>query len=159
MTVIRRAEPRDAPSVARILNALIRDTTVTFNPTQKTEEEVVMMFLETEVFLVAEADNSIIGYASYNPFRKGTGYAGVKEHSICLEQGTRGQGTGTALLNRLERIARREGVRHIVAGVSGENSAGLKFHAKHGFVEVGKLPGIGHKFGRDIDLILMQKSL
>lgn len=159
MTVIRRAEPRDAPSVARILNALIRETTVTFNPTEKSEAELVMMFLETEVFLVAETDNEVTGFASYNPFRKGAGYAGVKEHSICLEQGTRGKGTGTALLARLERIARREGVRHMVAGVSGENSAGLKFHAKHGYVEVGSMPGIGHKFGRDIDLILMQKTL
>lgn len=159
MMMIRRAEPRDAPDVARILNALIQDTTVTFNPTQLTEAEVVMMFLDTEVFLVSETQGQVTGYASYNPFRKGAGYARVKEHSICLQQGTRGLGTGTALLRRLERIALREGVRHMVAGVSGENSAGLKFHAKHGYVEVGKMPGIGEKFDRALDLVLMQKSL
>ena len=159
MTTIRRAEPRDAPAVTRILNALIRNTTVTFNPVEKTEAEVVMMFLETEVFLVAEQSTTVIGFASFDPFRKGAGYAGVKEHSICLDVAARAAGTGTALLSTLERIAKKQGVRHMVAGVSGENSAGLKFHAKHGYKQVGKMAGIGQKFGRDLDLILMQKSL
>ena len=101
----------------------------------------------------------VLGFASFGPFRKGLGYARVKEHSICLAEGVRGAGLGARLLLALEDEARAKGVTHMIAGVSGENPAGQRFHARHGYERVGHLPEIGQKFGRRIDLVLMQKTL
>ena len=59
----------------------------------------------------------------------------------------------------LETAAKERGVRVLVAGVGGENSAGIAFRKAMGFVEVGRMPEVGRKFERWIDLVLLQKRL
>lgn len=156
---IRPAEAGDADGIARIYNQIIRETTITFVPIDKTPEEIAASLPKSDAYLVAVRGQEILGFASFGPFRKGIGYKGVKEHSICLDETARGLGLGQQMLGALEKIARAQGVHSMVAGVSGENDAGITFHAKQGYQRVGHLPGIGQKFGRRIDLILMQKSL
>jgi len=41
--MIRRATPSDAPAIAAIWNQAIRDTTITFNPVEKTDAEVALL--------------------------------------------------------------------------------------------------------------------
>ena len=62
-------------------------------------------------------------------------------------------------MQRLESRARDAGAHSLFAGVSAENPAGLAFHARLGFAEVARLQQVGHKFGRYMDLVLMQKFL
>lgn len=159
MIHIRPAEPKDAEAITCILNQIIRDTTITFNSVEKTPDDVAQSISDADAYFVAEADGQIVGYASFAPFRKGVGYGDVKEHSICIGQDARAKGLGSKLLFQIEETARQQGVMFMVAGVSGENEAGLQFHTKHGYTRTGHMPEIGQKFGRRLDLILMQKTL
>jgi phosphinothricin acetyltransferase len=59
----------------------------------------------------------------------------------------------------LEREARAAGGHTMIGGVSTENPAGLAFHAALGYREAARLPEVGFKFGRWLDLVLMQKRL
>jgi phosphinothricin acetyltransferase len=156
---LRAATAQDAGGIAEIYNQIIRDTTITFAPVEKSEAEVATQIAQADAYLVASDGARILGFASFAPFRKGPGYGGVKEHSICLAQTARGTGLGSQLLDALEDEARAQGVVHMIAGVSGENAAGVQFHAQRGYQTVGHLPEIGQKFGRQIDLVLMQKTL
>ena len=62
-------------------------------------------------------------------------------------------------MHALVERARREGKRVMVAAIDGENSGSIRFHERLGFFEVGRMPGIGEKFGRRLDLVLMQLIL
>ncbi len=161
--MIRPAKAADAPALARLLNHWILHTSVTFNPTPKTEADILAMIADKaaagHAFLVAEKDGQVIGQASYGQFRGGQGYATCMEHSISLLADTHGKGLGRSLLTAVEDHARAHGAHQMIAGISGENADGRAFHARIGYAHIATIPEAGFKFGRYIDLVLMQKFL
>ncbi len=157
--IVRAARAGDAAAIAAIQNPVIRDTAITFNSVEKTPEMVAEAIRDLPCFLVAEDGERLLGLVSYTQFRRGIGYARAMEHTIVLAPETRGQGVGRALMAAAEDHARRAGVGSMWAGVSGENSEGVSFHARLGYEEIARLPKVGFKFGRWMDLILMRKWL
>jgi len=81
------------------------------------------------------------------------------EHTILLVPGGQGRGLGRALMGALETHAAHAGVHAKIAAVSADNPGGIAFHAALGYAEVGRLPQVGVKAGRFLDLVLMQKML
>ena len=156
---VRPASAADAAAVADILNHYIRHTTVSFKPHEYGVSDVEHLIADAPALFVAAANGRIVGYATYNQFRNGPGYARTMEHSILLAPDARGLGAGRALMAAIEEHARRAGVGSLWAGVSGENPEGVAFHKAIGFEEVAVLPKVGYKFGRWIDLTLLRKWL
>lgn len=161
--MIRDATAADAPGIAAIWNPAIRDTAVTFNAAEKSPADIADMIRDRQAlghaFLVAESVDGIAGFATYAQFRGGVGYARTMEHTILLHPSAQGAGLGRALLTAIERHARTAGALSIFAGVSAENPAGRAFHARMGYETVAILQRVGFKFGRPMDLVLMQKFL
>lgn len=156
---IRAAEPSDAERIVAIQNPIIRDTAITFNSQLKTPEEVREAISTLPCFLVAEVADDVVGFISYLQFRRGVGYARAMEHTIVLAPEARGQGAGRALITAAEDHARAAGIGSLWAGVSGENPDGVRFHARLGYEEISRLPKVGYKFDRWMDLVLMRKWL
>lgn len=161
--MIRPALATDAAAIAAFWNPVIRDTAITFNPVEKSAAEVAAMILGRQSaghgFFVAEYQGQVAGFASYAQFRGGAGYARTMEHTIILSPAAQGTGLGRALMSALEDHARTGGSHSMIAGVSAENPAGRAFHAAIGYTEIATLPQVGYKFGRWMDLVLMQKIL
>ena len=161
--MIRPACPEDAHAVAAIWNAVIRDTAATFTTLEKTAEGLVADFAGKRAagreFLVAELDGEVAGFATYFQFRGGPGYRHTMEHTVILAPKAWGRGIGRALMSAIEDHARAGGAHSLFAGVSGENASGIAFHAAIGFTEIARLPEVGRKFDRWMDLVLMQKLL
>lgn len=156
--MIRQARDGDAYAILALWNDVITRTTITFTSTPKTAATVRAMIAEQPVF-VAELDGTVAGFSTFAQFRKGDGYAHIMEHSILLDRRAWGRGLGRALMEAVESKARSTGALSLIAGISGENPDAVRFHAALGFVQVAHIPGAGRKFGRMIDLILMQKCL
>lgn len=160
--ILRPVEAEDLPHLAAFWNGIIRETTITFTTVLKTEEGLSAMIAARraagrEFFVVR--DGGAIGFASYDQFRDGPGYAHAMEHTVLLPPELRGRGAGRALMDRVEAHARAGGAHTLFAGVSGENTAGIAFHARIGFDVSARYPEAGRKFGRWLDLVLMMKRI
>lgn len=164
--VIRDAAIGDVEAICTINNVLIPSTTTTWTERGDTVEERWIWFAEQTVrgfpVLVADLDGQVVGFASYGHFRGGArkeGYHFVVEHSIHVLPSAQGQGIGVALMDALIERAIAAELFAMIGGIDGANGASIAFHERLGFVEVGRLPGIGFKFGQRLDLVLMQRSL
>ena len=112
--------------------------------------------------IVAEHDGDVVGVASYGDFRDSTlreGFRFVCEHSVYVDDTARGIGAAHALMDELESIARTNGLRQMIATIDSSNGRSVAFHARRGFVEVGRMPDIGFTFDTWRTMVLMQLDL
>ena len=111
-------------------------------------------------YLVAEQDGRVVGYAYASAYRPRPAYRNTVENSVYVEPGRERQGIGRVLLAALLEACERRGFRQVVAviGDSG-HEASIGLHRALGFRMVGVLQSAGFKFGRWIDIVLMQRSL
>ena len=161
--LIRDASARDAADIAAIWNPIIRDTAITFWPTERTGAEIAAMIAgrqgDGHAFMVAEADGRVLAFGTYAQFRGGAGYARCLEHSIHAAPAARGRGLGRTLLGALERHARGAGGRIMIGAITASNADSIAFHDRLGYRTWGRIPCAGWKFGRFHDLVLMGKDL
>ena len=157
--MIRPAQAIDASAIAALWNAMIRDTLATFTTVEKTEAEIVTLIAERpEAFWVYEGQE-IEGFATFGPFRAGPGYKATLEHTVIVAQTAQGRGVGRALLAQVEQGAQKVGAHVLVAGISSANPNAVAFHTRLGFQQTARLPEVGCKNGKWLDLIFMQKTL
>ena len=163
--MIRLATAADAAALAALWNPWITDTAITFAATTKTPDDLALMIATRPAFFVSLSHDpgdqgpSLHGFATYNQFRNGDGYATCMEHTIILAPAAGNKGHGRALLTAVEAHAAVHGAHQMIAGISAENPAGLAFHAAMGYAEIARIRDAGYKFDRFIDLVFMQKFL
>jgi phosphinothricin acetyltransferase len=156
----------DMPALRSLYNALIRTTTIAWTEELQTLRQRQSWFrAQTRTghpVLVAETDGRVIGFTAYDSFRgsgKWPGYRHTVEHTIHVDEAHWGQGIGRLLLQALIDRARADDVHVIVAAVDGGNPESIAFHTRLGFDIVARMPEVGRKFDRWLDLVLMQRIL
>jgi L-amino acid N-acyltransferase YncA len=111
-------------------------------------------------WLVAERDGAVIGYAYANYFRPRMAYRFCLEDSIYLSPAAQGQGVGRLLLAELIARCEAAGARQMLAVIGdAENKGSVRVHRALGFEHTGVLKSAGWKFGRWLDVVLMQRQL
>jgi L-amino acid N-acyltransferase YncA len=161
---LRDARPEDAAAIGAIWNPIIRDSAITFWPTQRSDDEIASMIRDRQAaghaFLVIATENGAIGgFANYGQFRNGFGYGRSMEHTIHVAPGLRGRGAGRALITGIEDHARSRSHRLMIGAITGSNLASIAFHRRMGYAEWGRIPAAGWKFETFHDLVLMGKDL
>ena len=111
------------------------------------------------LFLVVEVEHKVVGFGLMCPYHTFETFKKTAVLTYFLLPDYTRLGLGSELLNRLVRDARARGVDNLLAHISSRNKQSLDFHRKHGFVECGRLRGIGVKFGEEFDVVWVQKSL
>jgi L-amino acid N-acyltransferase YncA len=111
-------------------------------------------------WLVAERGGEVLGYAYANYFRPRLAYRFCVEDSIYLSPAAQGQGVGRLLLAELMARCEAAGARQMLAVIGDAANAGsIGVHKALGFEHTGVLKSAGWKFGRWLDVVLMQRTL
>ena len=109
--------------------------------------------------LVANLDGTVVGYAYAVPFRKRPAYRYAVKNSIYVHQDHLHAGVGRKLLPALIEACTEAGFRQMIAYIDAGNVPSLYLHEAFGFARVGELKGVGFKYGRWTDIVLMQRPL
>jgi phosphinothricin acetyltransferase len=109
--------------------------------------------------IVAEDGGEVVGFASVSPYRPRPAYSTTVEDSVYVASAHRGHGVGKALLAELVDRARMHGFHSVIARIVGDHDASIALHRSCGFALVGTEREVGRKFGRWLDVDLMQLLL
>lgn len=159
---IRPARPEDADAVIAIRADAIENSPALWIDEVPPRAEALAWFedhLASGSMLVAADDDGVIGFATHSPLRPYPGYRETAEDSIYLAEAARGRGLGRALLEGLVTAATAAGMHSLIGMIEGSNAASIAFHERCGFAIVGRIPEAGLKFGRRLDLVIMQRLL
>jgi phosphinothricin acetyltransferase len=160
---IRSAHTSDAAEIASIFNHEVEHSAPiwveTFVSVEDRQKWIVARQTDGFPVLVAEDDGVVLGFGSFGPFRPYEGFRQTVEHLIYVSAAARGKGVGRALLAALIELARGQGRKVIVGAVDSENEASLLLHRAMGFVETGRMPQIGEKWGKRRTMVLLQREL
>jgi L-amino acid N-acyltransferase YncA len=160
----RPATAADLPAIAEIYAHYVLGSVASFELEPPAGDEWQRRFAgiaEAELpFLVVERDGRIAGYAYCRPWNPRPAYLGTVEDSIYLAPWATGQGAGSELLTALVAACQAAGVRQMIAVIADSGDpASIALHKKLGFTDAGRLRHVGRKHGRDIDTVLLQRSL
>lgn len=160
---IRPAGDGDLPALLAITNHAILTSTALFDYEPRTPAEQAQ-WLDAKragdwpVF-VAEDEGKFLGFASFGPFRRWPAYGRTVEHSVYVAEDAQRQGIGKQLLGAVVAEAARRKLHAMIGGIEASNAGSLALHAALGFKEVGRLPEVGWKFDRWLDLVFVQRIL
>ncbi len=111
-------------------------------------------------YLVAECAGEVLGYAYAGPWRTRSAYRYTIEDSIYVAPMTVRRGIGSALLGALIERCTILGYRQMIAVIGDSaNLPSIGLHRSLGFRQEGILRGVGLKFGRWVDVVIMHRPL
>ncbi|MEO6278042.1 N-acetyltransferase family protein [Roseateles sp.] len=161
---IRPSTDADLPAIQAIYAHAVENGTGTFETETPSVDEMGRRRAEVLgrnlPWLVAERNGEPLGYAYANYFRPRLAYRFCVEDSIYLAPAAQGQGVGRLLLAELLARCEAAGARQMLAVIGDAANAGsVGVHTALGFEHTGVLKSAGWKFGRWLDVVLMQRPL
>lgn len=162
--LIRPADLGDAEAIAEIYNREVLGSTATFDLVPRSIDEQRSWLLErsgAHAVIVAVDDDlgAVAGFASLSPFRSRPAYSTTVESSVYVHHEFRQRGIAKALMTELSTTAKSHGFHSMVARISDSQGASLALHESLGFALVGVEREVGRKFGRWLDVSVMQVLL
>ncbi len=159
---LRPAREDDLPRILDIYNHEVVVSTATYDTQPRTPLEHRAWFSHhggAHPVLVAEAPAGVCGWSSLSPWSDRAAYGKSAEVSVYVAEEARRRGIGRALLQALIDAGRELGYHALLARISADNEASIRLHAELGFFVAGTLKEVGTKFGRLLDVCIMELLL
>ena len=159
---LRLARPEDAQATREIYNTEVTGSTVTFDLVPRSIDEQLAWLDQRSgamAVVVAEIDGQVVGFASLSPYRDRPAYATTVEDSVYVHADFRDRGVARALLAEILDIAATRGFHAVMARIVGGHDASIGLHSSLDFEIVGTEREVGRKFGKWLDVVIMQRML
>ena len=159
----RLVELRDAEATRAIYNVEVLESTVTFDITPRSLSDQRQWIEEHSgghpAIVAVGGAGEVLGFASLSPFKPRAAYAPTVEDSVYVHRDARGRGVGELLLREILALGTDHGFHSVIARIVGGHETSIALHRKCGFEEIGCEREVGRKFGRWLDVVLMQRML
>ncbi|MDO8606349.1 MAG: N-acetyltransferase family protein [Phaeospirillum sp.] len=162
--VIRDATAEDMPAIQAIYSYYVTRSAASFEEETPSVEEMTARWSQIIgrgiPFLVAEEKGEVLGYTYAGPFRQRSAYRYTVEDSIYVAPFVVRRGIGGVLLSALIERCTALGYRQMIAVIGDSANLGsIALHRANGFGQEGVLRGVGLKFGRWVDVVIMHRTL
>ncbi|MDQ2727606.1 MAG: N-acetyltransferase family protein [Actinomycetota bacterium] len=160
---VRLARSEDAEAIRAIYNREVLNAWVTFDIVERTPDEQQKWLDEHSgahpAVVATDGRGRVAGFGSLSPYRSRPAYRTTVENSVYVHSSARGRGVGQAILAELVSLAGSHGFHAVMARIVGGHETSIKLHRDCGFELVGVEREVGRKFGRWLDVVLMQKLI
>ncbi|MDD5338862.1 MAG: GNAT family N-acetyltransferase [Dehalococcoidales bacterium] len=159
MPSIHQAELKDLLEIVDIYNEAVLHTTATFDTQTKTVDDQRTWFNahgKRYPLIVAEEDGKVVGWASMSEWSTRCAYEGTAEASIYIKEDYQGKGLGRQLSVAILQAAKEAGLHTAIARIAEGNTASIKLAESLGFTHIGVMREVGKKFGKFLDVYMMQ---
>ena len=161
----RLARPTDAEAIRTIYNREVATSTATFDLVPRTLAEQQAWLAARSgahaavVAVDGPGEGEVVGFGSLSPYRDRPAYRTTVEDSVYVRADRRGCGVGSLVLEELLTVAVASGFHAVMARIVDGHDASIALHRRHHFALVGVEREIGRKFGRWLDVVVMQRLL
>jgi L-amino acid N-acyltransferase len=159
---LRLADLSDAASIQAIYNYEVEHTTATFDLVPRTlDDQTQWLAARSGAFacIVAQAEGRIAGFCALSAYKERAAYRTSVEDSVYVDRAFQGQGVGRLLLENMVAVAQESGFHTIIARIEATGESSRALHGRCGFELVGIERQVGRKFGRWLDVAIMQRLL
>ena len=160
--LVRSARIEDAEAIREIYNLEVETGTATFDLEPRSIAEQRQWLTDrsgAHAVVVAELANEVVGFGALSRYKPRPAYNTTVEDSVYVSPEHQGRGLGRAILEDLLTKATGHGFHTVIARIGHESEGSIRVHESVGFVELGRELEVGRKFGRWIDVVVMQKML
>ncbi len=160
MLSIRDALIEDLPGITAIYNEAILETVATFDTEPKTSDEQKEWFAqhgEKNPIIVAEDSGVVVGWAALSKWSDRCAYSDAAEISVYVKTEHQGKGIGRELMKAILERGQKARLHTVLARIAEGNEVSVRLHKEMGFQDIGIMKEVGKKFGRLLDVYLMQK--
>ena len=158
--IIRKASFDDLNDITDIYNESILKTVATFDTEKKSIEQQKIWFKDhgsKNPILVAEENGIVLGWAALSKYSTRCAYSDSAEISLYVKEIYQNKGIGKKLLKKIIEAGEKVGLHVVIARITEGNEKSIYLHKSVGFEHVGVMKEVGIKFGKRLDVYLMQK--
>lgn len=159
---VRPAKLDDLEAIRAIYNDAVLNTTATFDTDELSLAKQIEWFnnhKKNHPVFVAEEDGAVVGWASLSPWSDRCAYDTTVEVSVYIHKDFRGKRIGSVLLQMVTLEGKQVGNHTILSRITSGNEVSIHLHEKLGYVKVGVMREVGFKFGKFLDVTIMQLLL
>ena len=160
MLAIRKATIDNLKDITKIYNESIEKTVATFDTEKMTIKQQKSWFKDhgpKNPIIVAEEDGVIVGWAALSKYSSRPAYSDTAEISLYVKEKYQGKGFGTKLMKAINEEGEKAGLHASIARITDGNKVSIKLHEDAGFRRIGVMKEVGKKFGKLLDVHIMQK--
>jgi len=159
---IRKVKGKDKEQIISIFNYYVENSYAAY-PEHKVDlsffDKLKELATGYPLYVIDTPKGEIVGFGLMRPYHSFETFRRTAKLTYFLHPAHTRKGLGTKLVSAFTKKAKEIGIDTLLADMSSRNTASIDFHKKNGFQECGRFKRVGKKFGRDFDLVWMQKFI